>query len=529
MPILIELVATDEPAIKREAATALGRIGDPLAVPTLLDALASADDRFLEHALIYALIEIDDRAATLAGLAHESALVRRGALVALDQMDGGRLTQELVAPLVNTNDTALLRTIVEVLAGHPDWAEEITSVLATWLTLPSPSVEQLATARGAVVSLGQRPPVEKLVVRALASDTTSKAVRLMLLEALAAGDYDQPPGAYNDSLAHNLQSNDTDVVRQTILMIGALDARPFSAQLIAIGLDTRRPEALRTTAFQVVCQLGPELSKAGYDFLADRLHAADTLGQRLAAAEALGQSKLNEEQLRRAADSIASCGPLEVSWLLQAFERDTSRDVGLALVAALARSPGLESVAGTRLRDVLANYPGAVRDAARDLVARPSPDDAQRAAKIDALEIAIEHGDVALGEDVFFSSRAACSACHRIEARGERIGPDLSKIGEARNGRDLAEAILFPSASLARGYESFHVVTTDGKVASGMLSRETTSAIYLRTLERAEIRVSHDAIDEISPSLTSIMPQGLEKTLSDRQLADLVAYLLSRK
>jgi len=45
----------------------------------------------------------------------------------------------------------------------------------------------------------------------------------------------------------------------------------------------------------------------------------------------------------------------------------------------------------------------------------------------------------------FFSQRAACSACHRVGTRGEKIGPDLSKIGEVRNQRDLLEALVFPA------------------------------------------------------------------------------------
>ena len=52
---LEQLVPNDEPAVRREAATSLGRIGDPASVPALLEAIASPVDRFLEHATIFAL------------------------------------------------------------------------------------------------------------------------------------------------------------------------------------------------------------------------------------------------------------------------------------------------------------------------------------------------------------------------------------------------------------------------------------------------------------------------------------------
>jgi putative heme-binding domain-containing protein len=82
---------------------------------------------------------------------------------------------------------------------------------------------------------------------------------------------------------------------------------------------------------------------------------------------------------------------------------------------------------------------------------------------------------------------------------------------------------------LARGYESVSAVTKDGKAHSGLLSRETGAAIYLRTTERAEIRIDRGDLEELIPSAASIMPQGLEKALSPRELADVIAFLQSLK
>ena len=98
---LESIVGSDEAPVRREAATALGRIGDAGAVPSLLAGLNGTEsDRFLEHALIFALIRIGDRPGTLKGLALASTGSKRGALVALDQMDGGQLTPEVVTPFL---------------------------------------------------------------------------------------------------------------------------------------------------------------------------------------------------------------------------------------------------------------------------------------------------------------------------------------------------------------------------------------------------------------------------------------------
>src|SRR5207249_6516446 len=94
------------------------------------------------------------------------------------------------------------------------------------------------------------------------------------------------------------------------------------------------------------------LSDAGFEFLADQLRGEGPLRDRLAAAEAVGRSSLSVRQLQRAAALAASCGPLELSWLLRAFEHDANRETGLLLVESLAKSPGLDGVPGERVREV---------------------------------------------------------------------------------------------------------------------------------------------------------------------------------
>src|SRR5256714_5694833 len=99
-------------------------------------------------------------------------------------------------------------------------------------------------------------------------------------------------------------------------------------------------------------------------------------------------------------------------------------------------------------------------------------------------------GDPGRGRLVFFGVKGACSACHTVEKAGGNIGPDLSKIGAVRSGRDLLEALVFPSASFARGYEPYVVETRGGQVVTGILARETPDALTLVTTERAEVRIS---------------------------------------
>ena len=109
------------------------------------------------------------------------------------------------------------------------------------------------------------------------------------------------------------------------------------------------------------------------------------------------------------------------------------------------------------------------------------------------------------------------------------MGPDLSKIGQLRSKAELLESIVFPSSIVAPEYRSFQVVTTDGQVASGLMVRDAPEAIYLRTTELAELRIARDDVEQVLPSTLSLMPDGLEKTLSRQELRDLLEFLLKQK
>lgn len=530
LPILIDLLAQADVAVQRAAATGIGRLKQASAVPALLKALIPSNDRFLDHAIIFALIEINDRTATLAGLNHQVPRVRRGTLIALDQMDAGQLTRELVEPLLAVDDAALQREVIEVLAKHPDWADALSGTLQGWLQNPKPTEEQLASAGGALAALGSRPAVQQLVTQALSADTTPKATRLMLLTMLAAGDWSGEAKVWNEPLTRSLRNRDDDVLRQTIATITALGSKGFAEPMLKLGNDTARSKDVRAAALAAASKETVPISDAGLEFLSATLRDKKaSLTQRLAAAEALGGFKLATEQLRVATRLAEHCSPLELPWLLQAFQTGKDAQSGLALVAALEKAPALSTVSPESLKSLFESYPSEVQQAAQKLKARSAPTDAQNAEQLKDAVASLLAGDVAKGEDVFFGQRAACGACHRVAGRGEKIGPDLSKIGEVRNRRDLVEAVMFPNASLARGYESVTIATNDGRIHSGLIGRETAETIYLRTTNREEVRIVRADVEQLTPSRVSIMPQGLEKTLTASELSDLIAFLQSLK
>jgi putative heme-binding domain-containing protein len=224
--------------------------------------------------------------------------------------------------------------------------------------------------------------------------------------------------------------------------------------------------------------------------------------------------------------AVASGGVLEVPKLLEAFEQTSDPQVGEALVDALSRSAGLKSLRADALVAVLQPYPDAIRQKADSVMKQLSVNVEKQQARLAELQEVLAGGDIQRGRDLFFGNKKAiCATCHAVQGQGGKFGPDLSKIGAIRTPRDLLEAIVFPSASFARGYEPFNATTDDGQVVSGIISRETADAIYLVNTSRVEVRIPRTAIETLGQAGVSIMPEGMDAQLSRQELADLIAFL----
>jgi putative membrane-bound dehydrogenase-like protein len=523
---LLKLVVTDAAVpVKREAATALGRIGRGAAVPALFDGLRGGGDRFLEHALIYALIQIGDRDATARGLQDPSPLVRRGALIALDQMTGGNLTREEVTPLLGTADPALQRTALTIVTGRPGWAGETIALLDNWLGQEKLDPRRQEALRGALLAFCKDKGVQDLVARTLHRDETPAPTRLLLLETLAQVPLEKLPPAWLAELGAALARPEDAVVRQDIAVLRAAKVADFDAALLALARDRSRSADLRVAALAAAAPRLPKLEPSLFNFLLGRLDPDVPPLERLAAAQAVSQATLDDAQLTALARVIATAGGLELPHLLPPYAHSRNPAVGKDLVAALGKAPGAPAVTPDVLRRTLETYQEEVRTAAGPLLGRLAAGSEQQSARLAELEPVLSGGDRGRGREVFYGKKATCSACHTVRGEGGHVGPDLSTIGAIRSGRDLLESLVFPSASFARGFEPYTITTQGGKVYNGILARETADAIYLYLADRSEVRIARPDIEGIEASRVSIMPQGLEAQVSRQELRDLLAYL----
>ncbi len=131
------------------------------------------------------------------------------------------------------------------------------------------------------------------------------------------------------------------------------------------------------------------------------------------------------------------------------------------------------------------------------------------------------HGDRARGAVVF---EKQCLACHAVQGRGQRVGPDLSGIG-TRLKETLLIDLFDPSRQVAGDYLAYTLVTRQGQVLSGLVASETANSVTLRRAEGAQDVVLREQIEELRGTGKSLMPEGLEQSLSEENVADLLEFL----
>lgn len=138
-------------------------------------------------------------------------------------------------------------------------------------------------------------------------------------------------------------------------------------------------------------------------------------------------------------------------------------------------------------------------------------------------------GDAKRGALVFFKSAANCVGCHASRAEQSPLGPNLASLGEQTRGVQIVDALLRPSKDIRPGFETYSVVTTDGQVHVGLLSRQDDRSVTLRLAQSLDqdFVLSKDDIEVMQKNAQSMMPEGLVGTLkSQAEFFDLVAYVL---
>lgn len=168
-----------------------------------------------------------------------------------------------------------------------------------------------------------------------------------------------------------------------------------------------------------------------------------------------------------------------------------------------------------------------VKKAAAELLPLPQAQGAEPLPPVQ--ELIKRAGDPARGEKIFFGETTACASCHQVNGKGMDFGPRLSEIGTKLGKEALYESILDPSAGISFGYEAWSIELKNGDEVFGLLASETADEIAVRT--QNGVTTTHKKSDVVKRQklASSIMPAGLQLTMTTQELVDLVEYLATLK
>lgn len=146
-------------------------------------------------------------------------------------------------------------------------------------------------------------------------------------------------------------------------------------------------------------------------------------------------------------------------------------------------------------------------------------------------------GNAVHGKELFYGT-AACATCHMLNGKGGRLGPDLSSVGGSRSFEYLVDSMRKPSKRLAQGiseplkdfsqeYETVTVVTADGMKLTGVVLNEDNFTLQMMDTREQLRLLEKDKLRSYEKSRESLMPAYDQKMLSEKDLQDLISYLLT--
>lgn len=523
---LMELVQKDEPAVRRQAATALGQIGDEKAIPALLLAADGTKDRFIEHAIIHSLISINKPDLLEPALAHASPEVQKAAMVALDQMPDYKLSVSQITSFLHARNQQLKKTALWVAAHHPEWSEELVTIIRERFNGFPLTADEEAMYGEIFTSFSEDSIMQQFIADEMNGAPSER--RIFLLKTMAECNIKKFPRSWIKQIGQQITTNDPSVIAQALRLIRLRKITSLRTPLRQMADNRENDADLRIQAISTLLTSEPKFTDQHFNFLLEQLQSDKQVNLRQQAANVITQGQLTEQQLLRiSTEYLPKADAFILPRLVPAFQGASDSEIGKALAGTLINSPSLDSFSEENLKAIFSSYPAEVKPAVKELLNKLHRVKARRLERLRAMESQIPNGELENGRRLFFG-KAACIACHTLGPdQGGDLGPDLTSIQRDRSAHDLLEAIVYPSSTFVREYETF-LVKTKSKEYTGTIQEQTPEGIVLHISPQTSVRISRNEILSLEPLDVSMMPQGLDQLLTGQEMADLMAFLLAQ-
>jgi putative heme-binding domain-containing protein len=121
-----------------------------------------------------------------------------------------------------------------------------------------------------------------------------------------------------------------------------------------------------------------------------------------------------------------------------------------------------------------------------------------------------------------------CAACHRIGDQGGKIAPQLDGVG-VRGVERLLEDVLDPNRNVDQAFRARSITLKNEKTITALMLRVEGKVLVVADLEGKEQRIPLDEIEVNRETMLSAMPANFADVIPEKDLYNIVAYLLDQK
>jgi quinoprotein glucose dehydrogenase len=524
---LTKALSDPSPRVRYFAATSLGKLRHAAAAPEVL-AMLRADagkDAYLRHAGVMALAGMNSPAAIESAAKDASACVRLAALLVRRRAGNAKVSQFLADP-----DPQLVLEAARAIHDLP-----LNNAMPKLASLSAkPGLHEWVASR--VLNANYRLGTTEAAAALATYATRAEAPEALRVEALRMlGGWEKP--ARRDWVTGQpiaLPERDAGLAKGALApaMPGLLRSAPDPVRIAslfaatALGIDTvalhevvadaKNPPGFRAAALSAMAeQKDPRLAPAAKLALADPNAVVRVAAIRLYPRVAGGIQVLGEV--------LAKGSPREQQAVLEALATVTGPEAEAVLMAAFDRLEAETLPAEARLDLLLA---AGAKGRSSKLAGRLKGYETKRP-KDDPLagyREALVGGDAARGAKIFRErADVSCLRCHSVSGQGGNAGPDLAGLSKRADRPYILESILSPNKQIAKGWETVTVQTADDAHA-GVLKFEDEREIHLDVPNVGLVKIRKSDIRSRQGG-TSAMPEDIAKTLSKKDVRDLVEYL----
>ena len=360
-------------------------------------------------------------------------------------------------------------------------------------TLAKATIEGLTRGMPAASKIASNKTLDRALVQAFqAADGQLRGKLLQLTGRAGIDSLDTFSAEVVERLVAEIEDESALAAGRATAASDLITLRPQSEEAVATIVDQLKPQLSLDVAKGMLDSLNASSSKSGGEVVVDRLPGLTPAMRSLTVAVVLTK-------------------PAWVDSLLKAAENNEFDLSDLAL----PQKQSLRSFPDRELREraeKLLAESGGLPDADREKVLQSLMHLTEKSGKVDA------------GKAVF---KKVCAACHQHGELGFEIGPNLTGMA-VHPKEELLTHIIDPSRNVEGNFRLYKVLTVDDKVINGMLAGETRTSVTIIDSEAKKTTLPREDIVNLIASRKSVMPEGFEKQITERELVDLLEFLTDK-